>query len=184
MDKMELERFFEELLADGNGDSEAPSAVARAQLFAALRNSRNTRSAIAALDCEKLAAFLDGKLEAQEAEEFLKSLLAAPDEIYELESAQDFLDAVSANGEAAPADLVAQAVTAAADETPRRATRQGRRWNGAAWGRQWGWAGGAIAAAVLAAVISKRVSENEAVQSPPAHSQLPVAAGRSPSAAL
>jgi Ca-activated chloride channel family protein len=181
MDKMELETFFESLLADGPESGNSASAAARARLFAALRNVRYPRAAIGALDAEKLGAYLDGRLEPEEADAFLASLACAPDEIYELESAADFVDAMSARSEAAPADLVAQAITAL--DTPKRVARPARSWGRANWGRQWGLAGGAVAAAVLAAVISKRVGENEAVQSPPAHSPPQVAAVEPPSAA-
>jgi Ca-activated chloride channel family protein len=175
-----MERFFEDLFAEAHEDDAAPNAAARPRLFAALRKSSNPYATLAALD-RKLAAYLDGKLGPEESEAFLQALAGAPDEIYELESAQAFLDAVSAQKEAAPADLVAQAIGSATEDMPARASRKPRSWNSAAWGRQWGWAGGAIAAAVLATVISKRLGENEAVQSPPAHSPPQVAAVEPPS---
>src|SRR5882762_3067380 len=163
MDKTELERLFERLLKEPDDSLEAsPGPAARAALFAALTRARAGANGFDGDANAKLSSYLDGALDAEEAEAFIASLADAPDEIYELEAAQSFLDAVSADDSSVPPELVAAAAKNAARENAKPIVARGRFLSSASWGRQLAWASGvaATAAVVLAVVISDRASEN------------------------
>src|SRR5205807_412654 len=125
----------------------------RAALLAALTHARAATGASDNATAAKLAPYLSGALDSAEAEDFAADLLHAPDEIYELEAAQSFLDRVAAQKSAAPPELLDAVLADAARELPRPAVPARRSWHVPRWGRQWGLAGGAMAAMALAALV-------------------------------
>jgi Ca-activated chloride channel homolog len=159
MDRNELDRFFEQLLAENEGTDDSASASTRAALASAVLR---VSSAAAAGDCAttaKLAAYLDGALDPADADSFIAALLSESGEIYELEAAQSFLAKVSVEKPPVPPELVAAVMADCARETRKPADAARRKWNIPRWGQQWGWAGGAIAAVLLAVVISGELRE-------------------------
>ena len=118
-----LEKLFERLLSET--DSYNATTAERAALHSAITPAKTAASEDSDAT-ERLAAYLDGALEPEDAERFASSLAGAPDEVYELEAAQGFLDDIAVRREAAPADLVAAAAADAARQAPRRSARQ--RW--------------------------------------------------------
>ena len=151
-----MENLFERLLSET--DSGNPTPNERAALHSAIARTHDSRP----LDgdaTERLAAYLDGALDDEDAECFAGSLAGAPGEVYELEAAQTFLDEIDVRREAAPADLVATAAASAARTAPRRSARQSWFLNSASWGRQFAWAGGAAATVLLGVVIIDRTDE-------------------------
>jgi Ca-activated chloride channel family protein len=151
-----LDILFDRILAESDTDNGTPAE--RAALHAAMTRAQSSNP----MDgdaTERLAAYLDGALEDREAERFAASLADAPDEVYELEAAQSFLDEIGARTECAPADLVAAAAADIARPAPRRAARRSWLLNSASWGRQFAWAGGAAATVLLGVVIIERAGE-------------------------
>ncbi len=145
MDKNQLERLIEALLKEPGDSLEAsPGPAARAALFAALTRAREGASDIDAT--AKLSAYLDGALDSEEAAAFVASLAETPDEIYDVEAAQSFLDAVSAHDSSVPPELVAAAAKNAARENAKSVVKRSRFLSSASWGRQFVWAGGTAAA--------------------------------------
>jgi len=149
-----LENIFERLLSETDSDNATP--IERAALHSAITRAQSSTSP-GGDATERLAAYLDGALEPEDAERFAASLTGAPDEVYELEAAQGFLDEIAIRREAAPMDLVAAADVAR--QAPRRSARQSWFLNSASWGRQFAWAGGAAATVLLGVVIIDRANE-------------------------
>ncbi len=159
MDKTELERLFERLLKEPDDALEAsPGPAARAALFAALTRVREGASDVDGDAIAKLSAYLDGVLDAEEAEAFVALLADAPDEIYELEAAQSFLDAVSAQDFSVPPELVAAAAKNAARENAKTIVKRSRFLSSASWGRQFAWAGGLATTAAVTVIIAVAAS--------------------------
>ena len=151
-----LDNLFDRILSETDTDNAA--AAERAALYAAITHPQNS-TAPNGDATERLAAHLDGALESDDAARFAASLADAPDEVYELEAAQAFVDAMDANHELAPADLVAAAAADIARPAPRRAVRRSWFLNSASWGRQFAWAGGAAATVLLGVIIVDRANE-------------------------
>ena len=163
MDKNQLERLLEALLKEPHDSFEAsPGPAARAALFAALTRAREGARDFDGDATAKLSAYLDGALDAEEMEAFVASLADAPDEIYEVEAAQSFLDAVSAYGSSVPPELVAAAVKSATRENAKSIVKRSRFLSSASWGRQIAWAGGAAAAVAATVVIVLAVGHRNA----------------------
>jgi TonB family protein len=159
MKRTELEQFFEHLLAEPEGATEGqPDFAARAELLAVLMRARMAAGASDATTA-KLAVYLAGELDAAEAETFFAELVRAPEQIYELEAAQSFLDRIAKEKSTAPPDLVAAVVAKSATELPRPAVSARRKRNLSGGGRRWVLAGGAMAAMLLV-VLAARLSEN------------------------
>jgi hypothetical protein len=159
LDRSWLEGFFERLLAepkegpDNTNTAQNPADPAiTAALSVALTNSK-AADVKPNDDATKLALYLDGAFDPREAEDFAARIANQPAELYELQAANSFLDAVAVQKKAAPQDLVAAALAAATRDMPRIAKSGRRVWNLGNWGRHWAWAGGAFATAVLAVVI-------------------------------
>ena len=152
-----IENLFERLLSETESDSATPEA--RAALYAAVARAQVNDRAQAGDATERLAAYLDGALDADDAERFDETLAGAADEIYELEAARSFLDRIDAERESAPADLVAAAAADVARKAPHRSARRSWFLNSASWGRQLAWAGGAAATVVLGVIIIERADE-------------------------
>jgi Ca-activated chloride channel family protein len=152
--------ILERILAETDTDSGTDNGTAheRAALYASVTHAQ-TPGTLDGDATERLAAYLDGALDDREADRFTASLADAPDEVYELESAQSFIDEIGGRTENAPADLVA-AATGLVRAAPRRASAS-RSWflNSASWGRQFAWAGGAAATVLLGVVIIDRADE-------------------------
>ena len=151
-----LDNLFERILSETETDNGTPAE--RAALHAAITRAQKTSSPDGDAT-ERLAAYLDGALDDQDTERFAASLADAPDEVYELEAAQSFLDEIAVRTESAPADLVAAAAADVAHEAPRRVVRRSWFMNSASWGRQFAWAGGAAATVLLGVVIIDRADE-------------------------
>jgi Ca-activated chloride channel homolog len=151
-----LDNLFDRILSETDTDNAA--AAERAALYAAITHPQ-TSTAPNGDATERLAAHLDGALESDDAARFAASLADAPDEVYELEAAQAFVDAIDANREMAPADLVAAAAADLARPAPHRAVRRSWFLNSASWGRQFAWAGGAAATVLLGVIIVDRANE-------------------------
>jgi Ca-activated chloride channel family protein len=151
-----LDNLFERILSETDADNGTPAE--RAALHAAITRAQKANAPDGDAT-ERLAAYLDGALNDQDAERFAASLADAPDEVYELEAAQSFLDEMAARTESAPADLVVAASADVARKAPRRVVRRGWFLNSASWGRQFAWAGGAAATVLLGVVIIDRADE-------------------------
>ena len=151
-----LDNLFERILSETDTDNGTPSE--RAALHAAITRTQKTNTPTGD-STERLASYLDGALNDQDTERFAASLADAPDEVYELEAAQSFLDEIAARTESAPADLVAAAAADVAHVAPRRVVRRSWFLNSASWGRQFAWAGGAAATVLLGVVIIDRADE-------------------------
>jgi Ca-activated chloride channel homolog len=150
------ENLFERLLSETEDGTATPAE--RAALSSAIARMHGSKT----MDgdaTERLAAYLDGALDGEDAEHFAASLADAPDEVYELEAAQTFRDEIDMRREAAPADLVAAAAADAARNAPRHSARRSWFLNSASWGRQFAWAGGAAATVLLGVVIISRSGE-------------------------
>ena len=155
-----LDNLFERILSESRTDSGTDNGTPaeRAALHAAIPRAQKTSSPDGDAT-ERLAAYLDGALDDQDTERFAASLADAPDEVYELQAAQSFLDEIAARTESAPADLVAAAAADVAQKAPRRVVRRSWFLNSASWGRQFAWAGGAAATVLLGVVIIDRADE-------------------------
>ena len=164
-----LENLFDRILSETDTDNAA--AAERAALYAAITHPQNS-TAPNGDATERLAAHLDGALDSDDAARFAASLADAPDEVYELEAAQAFVDAMDARREMAPADLVAAAAADVARPAPRRAVRRSWFLNSASWGRQFAWVGGAAATVLLGVIIVDRA--NEIVRDPTIAAHVPV----------
>ena len=159
MDRTELERLFERLLAESEGLPENSATMeARASLSAALALLPSAAASNDTATPARLAAYLDGALDPADAERFVAGLLRAPDEIYELEAAQSLLDRVSARQAGVPPELVAAVVGHAASEPSKSAiSARSSRFHSL---RPLGWIGGAVAASVVVVTIATRSSED------------------------
>src|SRR5215813_11774369 len=93
MDKIEIHRLLEQLLNETDSAREDRIIVDRATLLRALAEPKAGQSDSAALD--KLAAYLDGTLDADEQEAFSAEIAANSAALHELESEDAFLTAVS-----------------------------------------------------------------------------------------
>src|SRR5262245_29708770 len=157
-----LDNLFDRILSETDADNGTP--VERAALYAAITHAESSTTSNDDVT-ERLAAHLDGALDSDDAARFAASLADAPDEVYELESAQAFVDAMDEHRDVAPADLVA-AVAANAARRPAAHRVARRSWflNSASWGRQFAWAGGAAATVLLGVIIVDRA--NETVRDP------------------
>jgi Ca-activated chloride channel homolog len=156
MNRTELENAFERLLAEPEAAMHvADSARARAALLSALTRANAAAGAEHGVTAEKLAAYLDGALDADEVEDFSAALLRAPDELHELESAQSFLDAVTEKTSAPPQDLLAGVLADAARETPKSAPAK-RRWSTLRRVRNWGLAGAAVSALLAVGFLAEQ----------------------------
>jgi Ca-activated chloride channel homolog len=151
-----LDNLFDRVLSETDTDSAA--AAERAALYAAISHVRTAASPNGDA-MERLAAHLDGALDSDDAARFAASLADAPDEVYELEAAQAFVDAMDAHRDVAPADLVTAAAADIARPAQRRAVRRSWFLNSASWGRQFAWAGGAAATVLLGVIIVDRANE-------------------------
>ena len=151
-----IETLFDRLLSESENDTATPEE--RAALHSVVARMQSTKAETGDAT-ERLAAYLDGALNADDAERFDETLARTTDEVYELEAAQSFLDRIDAEREMAPADLVAAAAADVARKAPRRSARQSWFMNSASWGRQFAWAGGAAATALLCVVIVDRADE-------------------------
>jgi TonB family protein len=148
MDRTELERLFERLLTDSEDVPEDPAMIqARASLSAALPPLPSAAPSSETATAARLAAYLDGALDPEDAERFVAGLLRAPDEIYEVEAAQSLLDRISARRDGVPPDLVAAVVGHVASE-PSKTVVTAPRSRFHSW-RSIGAIGGAIAAAAV-----------------------------------
>src|SRR6185436_9454671 len=135
MNKIEMERLFERLLNEPDSTDKDSTGVERAALFRALMQARESGQ-IDGDEAYKLAAYLDGTLDSDEMDTFVAGLAGAPAEIYELESADVFLDAVSSEESTAPAELVAAAVMNAQRAPAKSVIKRSRFLSSASWGRQ------------------------------------------------
>ena len=158
MSRTELERFFEHLLAEPEHATEGRPDSARAELLAVLTRSHGV-PVVSDETTAKLTAYLSGGLDAAEAERLFSELLRAPDEIYELQAAQSFLDRIAEQKSAAPPELVAAVLAESARELAPPAVPGTQKWNLSGGGRRWVLAGGAMAAMLLA-VTAAWISEN------------------------
>ena len=164
-----LERLIDRLFGDG---AEAPPADAAdmAEFSAHLAQPGRPPVVQEGDPAEPLAAWLDGALDGAARDAFEADLAHAPAERHDLESAQSFLDSVTAHPLAAPADLVEAAVAA----LPAGRARQpdGALQSFARWlrGRRWtlGAAGGAVAVAFSVVLV---ISAN--LESPATRAVLP-----------
>ena len=116
-----LDNLFDRILSETDTDNGTPAE--RAALYAAITHAQSAASPNGDAT-ERLAAHLDGALDSDDAARFAASLADAPDEVYELEAAHAFVDAMDAHREVAPADLVAAAAADIARPAPRRAVRR------------------------------------------------------------
>src|SRR5438477_9772479 len=93
MSSTELEQFFELLLAEQDGSVEGSSkSAARAALLAHLKHLQGGPAGSDDISAAKLAAYISGALAPAEVDRFVAELVRTPNEIYELEAAQSFLD--------------------------------------------------------------------------------------------
>jgi Ca-activated chloride channel family protein len=152
-----MDKLFERLLAETDSNDATP--VERAALSSTLARAETSSPAQSGDATERLASHFDGALNAEEAERFTVALAATPDDIYELEAAQAFLDEIAMQREAAPTDLVAAAVADNVQKTPRRVVRRSGFLGSVSWGRQFAWAGGAAATVLLGVIIVDRAGD-------------------------
>ena len=167
-----LERLIDRLFGDG---AEAPPADAAdmAEFSAHLAQPGRPPVVQEGDPAEPLAAWLDGALDGAARDAFEADLAHAPAERHDLESAQSFLDSVTAHPLMAPADLVEAAVAAL---PPGRAPqRDGVLQSVARWlrGRPWtlGAAGGAVAVAFSVVLVISANLESPATQAVLPHIQ-------------
>ena len=164
MDRIELERFFERLLAEsGNARHEPLDQESRAALAAHLTRLRSSEdSARDTITLARLAAWCDGALDAAEAEKFLAGTLREGGDVHELEAAKAFLKGVAAEQEQStvPPELMATVVAQAQAEATRPVRAKPSR-RAASW--RWAWAGGA-AVAVLSVFVVGELRTDSAMQ--------------------
>jgi len=155
MVRIELEKFFERLFADQPGSAgDVQSVTARLALSTALAQRSSAPPADDDARIDDLAAHLDGDGD----EAFIAKLARDPGALYELESAQSFLDRVSGEERPVPEELMRLVVANQAD--PESAI-PGARQNGASSRRRFYLlAGSAIAALILLALAGNSVFQN------------------------
>lgn len=129
MSQSELDRFFEQVLAEPQDGQDANAVASRATLASALLGTDSAQETGEAGGTATLAASLDS---------------------YDLDAVQCFLDRMSAQTLPVPPDLVAAMTGDGALESRRPAVAAPRGRNVP----RWGWAAGAMAAALLLAVFA------------------------------
>ncbi|HEX7776185.1 MAG TPA: hypothetical protein VF449_06620 [Parvibaculum sp.] len=143
------------LAPDGAEDGSVSTDLAGFSALWATARSEGSPAVLTGDPAGRLAAFLDGSLDADERMRLESELVQRPAELHELLSAGSFVDAVDARLEAPPAELLA---TALAGLTTRRGGGSGVGLQSLVGGLRaisgnWRLAGGVLATAMLAAVI-------------------------------
>jgi TonB family protein len=147
MAKIELETFFERLMAEPQSGFEgSPSVRTRVALSTALAQWRSAPIQDRNSTISELAAHLSRAPDSLDDDPFIATLARDPEALYDLEAAQSFLDRVSVEEQPVPEDLIGAVVGDAVD--------QRKNWSSRRWKSPLVWASAIAALGLFAAVGS------------------------------